>query len=33
VPTFGKNGEIDLRVGVADKFPDATYYLSSPPAI
>jgi quinoprotein glucose dehydrogenase len=33
VATFGQNGEVDLRVGVADKFPDANYYLSSPPAV
>ena len=33
IPTFGKNGEVDLRVGVADEFPDASYYISSPPAI
>jgi len=33
VATFGKNGEVDLRVGVADNFPDANYYLSSPPAV
>ncbi len=33
VTTFGTNGEINLRVGVADKFPDALYYMSSPPAV
>ena len=31
--SFGKNGEIDLRAGVADQFPTAIYYVSSPPAI
>ena len=31
--SFGENGGIDLRVGVADKFPDLTYYASSPPAV
>jgi glucose dehydrogenase len=33
VATFGRNGEVDLKVGVADKYPGAMYYLSSPPAI
>jgi glucose dehydrogenase len=33
VATFGNNGEVDLRVGVADNFPEANYYVSSPPAI
>lgn len=33
VETFGQNGEVNLLVGVADKFPDAMYYLSSPPTI
>ena len=33
VPSFGQDGVIDLRVGVADNFPDANYYISSPPAI
>jgi PQQ-dependent dehydrogenase (methanol/ethanol family) len=31
--TFGQNGEVDLRMGVADKFPEGFYYISSPPAI
>jgi len=30
---FGKNGEIDLRKGVADAFPGAEYAVTSPPAI
>lgn len=30
---FGKNGEIDLRTGVADAFPEAEYSVTSPPAI
>ena len=33
VTTFGQDGSIDLRAGVADKFPDALFYVSSPPAI
>jgi glucose dehydrogenase len=33
VPTFGQKGEINLRIGVADNFPDSSYYISSPPAI
>jgi glucose dehydrogenase len=32
-PGFGNEGKIDLRVGVADKFPKAHYGPSSPPAI
>jgi quinoprotein glucose dehydrogenase len=32
-PGFGTEGKIDLRVGVADKFPKAHYGPSSPPAI
>jgi glucose dehydrogenase len=27
---FGKDGKIDLRVGVTEKFPDAPYHMSSP---
>jgi quinoprotein glucose dehydrogenase len=30
---FGDNGSIDLRAGMADKFPQASYGMSSPPAI
>ena len=33
VATFGTGGAVDLRAGVADKFPDALFYISSPPAI
>ena len=32
-PGFGNEGKIDLRKGVADKFPKARYGPSSPPAI
>ncbi len=31
--SFGKAGWIDLREGVADKFPDKGYGMTSPPAI
>ncbi|MCU1261499.1 MAG: quinoprotein glucose dehydrogenase [Bryobacterales bacterium] len=30
---FGDNGVVDLRVGVADKYPKAGYAITSPPAI
>jgi quinoprotein glucose dehydrogenase len=33
VPGFGNEGLINLRPGVADKFPNAAYGLTSPPAI
>jgi glucose dehydrogenase len=33
IPGFGNEGEIDLRAGVADKFPRAAYSITSPPAI
>jgi quinoprotein glucose dehydrogenase len=33
VPGFGKEGVVDLRQGVADKFPNATYHMSSPGTI
>jgi len=33
VPGFGKEGYIDLRVGVTDKFPDAVYHMASPGVI
>jgi quinoprotein glucose dehydrogenase len=33
VPGFGNEGIIDLRKGVGDRFPNATYSVTSPPAI
>jgi glucose dehydrogenase len=30
VPGFGNEGTVDLRAGVADKFPGAPYHMSSP---
>jgi quinoprotein glucose dehydrogenase len=33
VPGFGNEGKVDLRAGVADKFPNAPYHMSSPGAI
>jgi quinoprotein glucose dehydrogenase len=30
---FGKQGQVDLRTGVADAFPESTYAVTSPPAI
>jgi len=33
VPTFGNGGAIDLRAGVADKFPRMPYHMASPGAI
>ncbi|HEY2017379.1 MAG TPA: pyrroloquinoline quinone-dependent dehydrogenase [Bryobacteraceae bacterium] len=33
VGEFGQDGVVDLRIGVADKFPRAAYRVSSPPAI
>ncbi|HLK46782.1 MAG TPA: PQQ-binding-like beta-propeller repeat protein, partial [Bryobacteraceae bacterium] len=33
VPGFGKEGILDLRPGIADKFPGAPYHISSPPAV
>jgi glucose dehydrogenase len=30
---FGANGEVDLRVGVADAFQDEKYMVTSPPAV
>jgi glucose dehydrogenase len=33
VPGFGREGQINLRDGVADSFPDAVYAETSPPAI
>lgn len=32
-PGFGKEGAIDLRAGVADRWPKAIYNVTSPPAI
>ncbi|HEX4769381.1 MAG TPA: pyrroloquinoline quinone-dependent dehydrogenase [Bryobacteraceae bacterium] len=32
-PAFGNEGEVNLRRGVADTFPDAVYAETSPPAI
>ncbi|MEO7652230.1 MAG: PQQ-binding-like beta-propeller repeat protein, partial [Bryobacteraceae bacterium] len=32
-PEFGKEGTVDLRAGVADRWPKASYGVSSPPAI
>jgi quinoprotein glucose dehydrogenase len=33
VPGFGKEGVLDLRVGVTDKFPTAAYHMASPGVI
>ncbi len=33
VPGFGNEGEVNLRKGVADNFPEAIYAETSPPAI
>lgn len=33
VPTFGDNGTVNLRAGVADEYPKASYGITSPPAI
>jgi quinoprotein glucose dehydrogenase len=33
VSQFGDNGEVNLRAGVADRFPKAGYAVTSPPAI
>ncbi len=33
VPGFGNEGELDLRKGVADYFPNSVYAMTSPPAI
>jgi glucose dehydrogenase len=33
IPGFGEEGEIDLRKDTADRFPDAVYAITSPPAI
>jgi glucose dehydrogenase len=33
VPSFGDNGQVNLRTGVADRFPKAAYGITSPPAM
>ena len=33
IPAFGDNGTVNLRTGVADRFPNANYSVTSPPAI
>jgi len=33
VSSFGDNGVVDLRIGVADQYPRSSYSVSSPPAI
>jgi glucose dehydrogenase len=33
IPDFGDNGEVNLRVGVADDYPRAHYSITSPPAV
>jgi glucose dehydrogenase len=33
VAAFGDNGSVDLRAGVADKYPKANFAISSPPTI
>ena len=33
IPSFGDNGTVNLRVGVADSYPQSSYSISSPPAI
>ena len=33
IESFGDNGEVNLRTGVADNFPTAGYSITSPPAI
>ena len=30
VPTFGDHGEVNLRAGIADKYPDRPYMMASP---
>ena len=32
-PEFGDNGEVNLKTGVADNYPNAHYAITSPPAI
>jgi len=33
VPGFGNEGTVNLRIGVAEKFPDAPYHMGSPGAL
>ena len=33
IPDFGDNGEVNLRLGVADDYPRAHYAITSPPVI
>jgi quinoprotein glucose dehydrogenase len=33
VTSFGDNGTVDLRTGIADQFPKANYAISSPPVV
>lgn len=33
VESFGENGRVNLRIGVADKFPRGRYGMSSPPTV
>lgn len=33
IPSFGENGRVNLRPGVADKFPNAPYHISTPGVI
>jgi membrane-bound PQQ-dependent dehydrogenase (glucose/quinate/shikimate family) len=33
IPGFGSEGEVNLRVGVADGYPNLVYAITSPPAI
>ncbi|MGD0435947.1 MAG: PQQ-binding-like beta-propeller repeat protein, partial [Bryobacteraceae bacterium] len=33
IPGFGDNGEVNLRVGVADDYPKARYAITSPPVV
>ncbi|HTS25297.1 MAG TPA: PQQ-binding-like beta-propeller repeat protein [Bryobacteraceae bacterium] len=33
VLSFGDNGTVDLRTGISDRFPNASYGFTSPPAI
>ena len=33
VPGFGNHGQVDLRAGVTEKFPNMPYHMSSPGAI
>ena len=33
ISSFGDNGVVDLRIGVADQYPKSSYSITSPPAI